>query len=117
MRKLEPLDEEVGLDKRASTYSQLRHVFAHNIRLARLVAGRSQEDISARAALHRTYLGGVERGERNLTLDNVERISEALGYSASELLSEDFLPRRGSQGTSQATLETITSLRSTDSSL
>jgi transcriptional regulator with XRE-family HTH domain len=46
----------------------------------------SQEDLAAAAGLHRTYIGGVERGERNVSIDNVEKIAKGLKCSVCELL-------------------------------
>jgi transcriptional regulator with XRE-family HTH domain len=46
----------------------------------------SQEDLAHEAGLHRTYVGGVERGERNVSVVNLYRIASALGVAASELL-------------------------------
>lgn len=90
MARIKRLDAEDSVPATAS----LRHLFGENVRLARVTAGLSQEDVSVRASVHRTYVGSVERGERNLTLDNIERIAEALDYSASDLLRADFMPRR-----------------------
>jgi len=46
----------------------------------------SQEAFAAACGVDRTYMGGIERGERNLALRNIERIALALGISLSELL-------------------------------
>jgi transcriptional regulator with XRE-family HTH domain len=48
----------------------------------------SQEDFADKLGYHRTYLGGVERGERNLTLRSVERISDLTGIGPLELLAQ-----------------------------
>jgi transcriptional regulator with XRE-family HTH domain len=59
---------------------------AFNVRRHRLALGLSQEELASRADLHRTYVGSIEREERNLTVDNVDRIAQALGLDAVDLL-------------------------------
>lgn len=66
----------------------MRARLARRIRLERERQGLSQEALADKAALHRTYIGSVERGERNISIDNIERIAEALGVSPSSLLEE-----------------------------
>lgn len=56
------------------------------VRRLRETQGISQEELAGRCGLHRTYLGSVERGERNLSLDNIVRIAKALGTNASTLV-------------------------------
>lgn len=63
-------------------------MFAENIRRLRLAKGISQEALADLAGLHRTYVGAVERGERNITLINANRIAEALGVRLSDCLKE-----------------------------
>ena len=58
------------------------------MRNLRLRLGLSQEQLAARANLHRTYIGSVERGERNVSLNNIHAIAIALQIDASRLLSE-----------------------------
>ena len=60
--------------------------FAANIRAARLECGMSQEEMAERCGLHRTYVGSVERGERNISVDNMEQMALAVGKSIAELL-------------------------------
>lgn len=60
--------------------------FGARVRAERERARVSQEDLADRTGLHRTYIGGVERGERNLGLLNVIRIARALGLTVSSLL-------------------------------
>jgi len=50
--------------------------------------GLSQEHLAHVAGLHRTYVGSVERGERNISIDNIERLAAALNVDPVELLSK-----------------------------
>ncbi len=59
-----------------------------SIRRARMDAGLSQEALAVDADLDRSYMGGVERGEHNLTLMNLCKISKALNIKASVLLED-----------------------------
>jgi transcriptional regulator with XRE-family HTH domain len=61
--------------------------FGTRVRTEREHIGISQEELADRAGLHRTYLGAVERGERNLGLLNVIRIARALGVPITSLFS------------------------------
>ena len=63
-------------------------VFSENIKRIRLANGLSQEALADLAGLHRTYIGAVERGERNITLINANKIAGALGVKLSECLKE-----------------------------
>ena len=68
--------------------SQLRRVFANNVRVRRKQLGLSQEELADRAEIHRTFIGAVERAESNVSIDNIARISAALGVEAGTLLSQ-----------------------------
>lgn len=59
-----------------------------NLRRHRARLGLSQEAFADVVGVHRTYLGAVERGERNLTLRSVERIADTLGVDALDLLQD-----------------------------
>jgi transcriptional regulator with XRE-family HTH domain len=63
-----------------------RTIFARNLRLHREAQGLSQEALALKAKLHRTYVGAVERGEVNVSIDNMGRLSLALGVSLPDLL-------------------------------
>lgn len=66
----------------------LEHVaLGRAIRELRRSAGISQEGLADRALLHRTYVGGIERGERNVSFGNLLRLANALGVRPSELLA------------------------------
>ena len=58
------------------------------IRALRTDLGYSQEDFAGACGLHRTYFGAVERGERNISLQNIVKISAALEITASRLLQK-----------------------------
>jgi transcriptional regulator with XRE-family HTH domain len=59
--------------------------FGNRVRELRSAAGLSQEAFAGKCDLDRTYIGGIERGERNLSLRNIEVIAMALGISISKL--------------------------------
>jgi transcriptional regulator with XRE-family HTH domain len=63
-----------------------RFRFAMNLRAARKAKGLSQEELADKADLHRTYVGSVERGERNVSIDNIERLAAALNLDVIELM-------------------------------
>jgi len=67
---------------------RMRRILANNIRAFRRIKGLSQEDLAHICNLHWTYVGSVERGERNVTLSALEVIAEALGVSVPKLLTE-----------------------------
>ena len=60
--------------------------FGQRVRELRRAKGLSQEAFAAECDLDRTYMGGIERGERNLALRNINLIAETLGMSLSELM-------------------------------
>lgn len=63
-----------------------RSRFAFNVRSRRQQLGLSQEALAAAASLHRTYVGSIERGERNVSIDSMERIAKALSLDLVDLL-------------------------------
>lgn len=65
-----------------------RRIFAYNIKRLREEQGLSQEALADLAGLHRTYVGSVEREERNISIDNIERIALALNVSPASLLEK-----------------------------
>jgi transcriptional regulator with XRE-family HTH domain len=66
----------------------MTRILADNIRTFRKLKGLSQEGLADMCNLHRTYVGSVERGERNVTLSTLEAIAEVLGVSVPKLLTE-----------------------------
>jgi transcriptional regulator with XRE-family HTH domain len=63
----------------------IRRRFGRAVRKRREKLGVSQEEFAELCDLHRTYMGGVERGERNISLANIEKIARALKIALSEL--------------------------------
>jgi transcriptional regulator with XRE-family HTH domain len=63
--------------------------FARAMRAKRKQRNLSQDELAAICGLHRTYIGSVERGERNLTLRNADQIAKALSTSLVDLLKDD----------------------------
>ncbi|MCA9052204.1 MAG: helix-turn-helix transcriptional regulator [Planctomycetaceae bacterium] len=59
--------------------------FGQQVRQLRKAAGYSQEGFAAACELDRTYMGGIERGERNLALRNIQKIADTLGIALTEL--------------------------------
>jgi transcriptional regulator with XRE-family HTH domain len=60
--------------------------FAQRLRAVRVAQGLSQEELADRAGLHRTYVGSVERSERNVSIDSMERLAQAIGVDILDLL-------------------------------
>lgn len=66
----------------------IQEKFGKAIKKRRAEIGLSQEELAMRAGIHRTYISDVERGERNISLRNIFRISKALEISIAELFSK-----------------------------
>lgn len=66
----------------------IRKRFGRAVRQRRQELAISQEELTSRAQLHRTYVGDIERGARNLSLENIEKIARALGLRMSSLFSK-----------------------------
>ena len=63
-------------------------IFGEKVREIRKEKGLSQEELAHKADLHRTYIGMIERAEKNITLLNIEKIANALQINISNLLEE-----------------------------
>lgn len=67
-------------------------ILAQNLKELRTSAGLSQEELADRAGLHRTYVSSIEGGKRNVTLENIFALAEALGATPADLVR---LPKAG----------------------
>ncbi|WP_263377397.1 helix-turn-helix domain-containing protein [Granulicella paludicola] len=63
----------------------LKQLFGRSIRTLREERGYSQEELAERAGLHRNYVGGIERGERNVGLENIGKLAKALSVRSGDL--------------------------------
>lgn len=68
---------------------ELAHIFGNNVRKHRKNLGISQEKFAELCDLHRTYISDIERGERNVSINNIQKIAVALNIDAYKLLMED----------------------------
>lgn len=68
---------------------ELQQRLGDNLRRERAARGLSQEAFADILGVHRTYMGGLERGERNVTLQTIERLAERLGVDPTSLLAGD----------------------------
>ena len=77
------------MKKKRPVTTDIRNKFGKRLRELRTIKGYSQEQLAEMATLHWTYIGGIERGERNPTLINLEKLARALDISLPELFSFD----------------------------
>jgi transcriptional regulator with XRE-family HTH domain len=71
---------------RAGVQNPVRGVLATNLRKMRSERNLSQEALAGLAGIHRNYLGGIERCERNVGLDNLQKLADALNVTVPELV-------------------------------
>ena len=75
-----------GGDYRSMAESDILTKFGERVRELRKKQGFSQEGFAHECGLDRTYMGGIERGERNVALRNIEQIAETLGITLAQLM-------------------------------
>ena len=68
--------------------TNLLNALGKEVRTLRESQGLTQDGLAQKATLHRTYIGSIERGERNMTLMNLKRLSYALGISVASLIAK-----------------------------
>lgn len=69
--------------------TKITRILSENIRFLRSQKGISQEELAELCGIHRTYVGSVERGERNVTLSSLELFASALDISVPKLLTKN----------------------------
>jgi transcriptional regulator with XRE-family HTH domain len=69
-------------------YMKLQEVVGLRVRTLRKAKGFSQEGFAGQCGIHRTFMGSLERGEKNISLETLAKISKGLGITLSELLQD-----------------------------
>jgi transcriptional regulator with XRE-family HTH domain len=83
------VQKSIVADMKATIVDEkLRRKFGERIRQLRKEKGWSQEELGFQSKLHRTYIGSVERGEQNVSLDNIGRLAKTLKVKASDLFDK-----------------------------
>lgn len=82
--------------RKASKPLSAREVFARNLRRARRLKEISQESLALELGMSRPYLSSVERGARNVSIDNMGRLAQALGVALRDLVDPDMFTDLGS---------------------
>ena len=78
---------------RANANDDVKITFGQRVRALRKRAGLSQEQLALKCGLDRTYIGGVERGERNISIVNIEKIARAIDLSPKDLFEDETVAR------------------------
>lgn len=77
-----------GMESHNRKKTPVRKAFGLKVRMQRYELGFTQEEIAEKADLHPTYLGSVERGERNIALENIVALARALNCSPKDLMPD-----------------------------
>ena len=77
----------MGILKLSSMKRGILIKFGNKVRKERAKLGLSQEKLATKAGVHRTYIGMIERAEKNITLENIEKVAKALSLKLSDFFS------------------------------
>jgi transcriptional regulator with XRE-family HTH domain len=75
------------MNRQGKVRQSARERLAQRLRAERAIRNISQEQLAGLAGMHRTYVGSIERGERNVGIDNIELLADVLGLDISALLA------------------------------
>ena len=78
----------MGILKLSSMKRGILIKFGNKVRKERAKLGLSQEKLATKVGVHRTYIGMIERAEKNITLENIEKVAKALGLKLSDFFSD-----------------------------
>ena len=79
----------MGKESHNRKKTPVRKAFGLKVRMRRFEIGITQEELAEKADLHPTYVGSVERGERNIAIENIIALAKALGCSPKDLMPEE----------------------------
>ncbi len=85
---LVPLEVHMGKEPHNRKKTPVRKAFGLKVRMRRFEIEMTQEELAEKADLHPTYVGSVERGERNIAIENIISLAKALGCSPKDLMPD-----------------------------
>lgn len=94
--------------------NNLVKTIGERVRYFRLYRGFTQEELAEKANVHYTYIGGIERGERNISLETLNKITEALEISPTDLFEQNFLKKETDKTVLLKLHQELLSTRSTE---
>ena len=94
--------------------NNLVKTIGERVRYFRLYRGFTQEELAEKANIHYTYIGGIERGERNISLETLNKITEALEISPTDLFAQNYLKKETDKTVLLKLHQELLSTRSTE---
>jgi len=102
------------LIERGEKMNNLVKTIGERVRYFRLYRGFTQEELAEKANVHYTYIGGIERGERNISLETLNKITEALEISPTDLFEHNYLKKETDKTVLLKLHQELLSTRSTE---